>query len=90
MSEDRSAQGTGEKADAVGSKRGDRAQRRIGQRKEQLVEDERAGRAVDEKIVPLDRRADDAGNDDALDFGRSLGRTFGDGNLSHDAHDRFL
>jgi hypothetical protein len=50
----------GQKTDAVGAERSDRTQRGVGQWKEQLVKDERACGSVDQKVVPLDRRADDA------------------------------
>jgi hypothetical protein len=36
--------------------------------KEQLVEDQRGRGAVQKKIIPLDRRADEAGEDDAPDM----------------------
>ena len=60
MAEDRGAQGAGEVADGEGAERRNGAQRRIGRWKEQLVEDERGCRGVDQEIVPLDRRAYDA------------------------------
>jgi hypothetical protein len=62
-------QGTGQETDRKGAKRRDGAQRWIGQREKQLIEDECGGCAVDQEIVPFDRGADDAGHNDALDFG---------------------
>jgi hypothetical protein len=59
MPEDRGTQWPSQEADGVGAKRRDGAQRRIGQRKEELVEDECSRRTVDQEIVPLDRSADD-------------------------------
>jgi hypothetical protein len=77
MSEDRSAQGARQETDGVGAEGGYGAQRRIGQWKEQLVEDESGRRAVDQEIVPLDRRADGTRRDDARHLGRLIGRVLG-------------
>ena len=47
-------------ADRVRAERQQRADQRLGVREEQLAEDQRRRRAVQEEVVPLDRRADEA------------------------------
>jgi hypothetical protein len=66
MPENRGAQGSCEIADAERAEGCNGAQGRVGRRKEQLGEDQSARRAIDQKIVPLHRGADDARNDDFL------------------------
>jgi hypothetical protein len=73
MSEDRSAQGAGQEADPVSAESRDGTERGIGQWKEQLIENERARRTVNQEIVPLDRRTDDARTNNAPDLGRFIG-----------------
>ena len=68
MSEDRGAERAGQKTNAVGAERSDSAESGIGQWKKQLVEDERARGTVNQEIVPLDRRTEDARDNDALDL----------------------
>ena len=60
MADDDAADRAGDEADGVRAEREQRADERIERRKEQLVEDQRGGRAVEEEVVPLDRRADEA------------------------------
>ena len=55
--------------------------------KKQLVEDERARGTVNQEIVPLDRRAEDARDNDALDLARLLIRAFSRRDSPHNAHD---
>ncbi len=61
VAEDHPAQRPREKAHRIGGERGQRAGQRIERRKEDLVEDQRGGRAVEKKVVPLDGGAHHAG-----------------------------
>ncbi len=54
-------------ADGIGAERGHRARQRVEVREEEFVEHERGGRVVEEEVVPLDRRADQAGKRDESD-----------------------
>ena len=60
MSKDDPADGPSDEAQRIGREREHRTDERVELGKEQLVEDERGGRAVEEEIVPLDGRADEA------------------------------
>ena len=62
MTEDGGADRAGDKADGIDRKGLQGADQRIGSRKIELGEDQPGHRAVDEEIVPLDRRADRAGD----------------------------
>src|SRR5262249_12442970 len=73
IAEQYSAKRSGQEADGVGAERSNLAGVRVELREEQLGEDQCRGRAVQEEIVPLDRRADRAG-DDGLDEGPALSR----------------
>ena len=61
MAEYQTAQRSRHKAERVGCEREQRTHRRIKGRKEQLVKNQRGGRSVEKKVVPLDRRTDQAG-----------------------------
>jgi hypothetical protein len=65
MAEDDSAQRPGDEAHRVGRESQQGPDQRIERGEEQLVEDERRSRAVEEEIVPFDRRANQARGDDA-------------------------
>src|SRR5699024_8603425 len=62
MPEDRSADWPGEESDEVGGERGEGADVWGDARKEQVREHQRRGGAVEEVVVPLDRRADGTGD----------------------------
>ncbi len=64
VTEDRGPERTRQEANRIGAERRDGRERSIARGKEDLVEHERRRRAVDEKVVPLHRRADDARPDD--------------------------
>jgi hypothetical protein len=61
MAEYHAAQRPREKAHRIGGERRQRARQGIEGRKEDLVEDQRGGGAVKEKVVPLDRGSHHAG-----------------------------
>jgi hypothetical protein len=63
MAEDRSTNRSRDKADKEDAERLQRIDQRVGSGKEDLAEDQSRHRAVDQKIVPFDRRTDGAGND---------------------------
>jgi hypothetical protein len=67
MAEDDAAQGAGREADPIGGQRQQRARGRLDLGEEQLVEDQRGGRAVEEEVVPLDSGADEASRHDLSD-----------------------
>ena len=56
--------GSRDEADGKGPERRQRANQRVYGRKEQAVEDECGRGAVEKEVVPLDRRADEAGDRD--------------------------
>ena len=62
--EDHAAERPGDEPDRVRREGQQRADQRVEAREEQLVEDQRRGRAVDEEVVPLQRGADQARDDD--------------------------
>ena len=61
VGEDHAAEGPGDKPDGERRESGQRAGHRIKGWEEDLVEDQGRGGAEDEEVVPLDRRADEAG-----------------------------
>ena len=61
MAEHEPAERTGEEADAEGGERRQRTDARIELGEEQLVEHQRGRGAVDEEVVPFERRADRGG-----------------------------
>lgn len=63
--EDDAAEGTGDVSGGEGAESGDRADGRVGAREEQLAEDERGDRSVDEEVVELDGRTEQPGERDA-------------------------
>ena len=67
VAEHDAADRTRDEPDREGAERRQRADERVDVRKEQPVEDQRRGGAVQEEVVPLDRRADEAGQDDRPD-----------------------
>ena len=69
MAEDRRTDRACGKADGVDRERLQRARQRIGLGEIQLGEDERRPLAVEEEIVPFDRRADRAGDHGAPQLG---------------------
>jgi hypothetical protein len=64
VAEDDAAERPRGEADPVGGQREQRPRGRLGIGEEELVEDERGGRAVEEEVVPLDGGADEAGRHD--------------------------
>ena len=62
VAEDGRADGAGGEAHGVGRERGERARVGARAREEQMREDQRRGRPVQEEVVPLDRGADGAGD----------------------------
>src|SRR5881227_1854942 len=58
----------GEESDGVGRKRRHHSRPRVERGEEELVEHQRGGGAVEEEVVPLDGRADEAGGGDFEDF----------------------
>src|SRR5205823_2108802 len=68
MAEHDAADGPRRETHRVSRKRGHGAGKRREGRKEELVEDERGGGAVEKEVVPLDRCADEAGGGDFEDF----------------------
>jgi hypothetical protein len=52
---------------------------RIESREEQLVEDQRRGRPVEEEVVPLDGGADEAGEDDAAEVSSRIAQKWAPG-----------
>ena len=65
VAEDGGADGPCKETDGIGRKCGDGAKRSHTGREEELVENQRRCRGVDEEVVPFDRRANDTGEDDA-------------------------
>jgi hypothetical protein len=65
VSEDHAAQGTGKEADSKGGEGRHLAGKGINVGEEQRAENQRRGGAVKEEVVPLDRGANEAGDDDA-------------------------
>jgi hypothetical protein len=63
VAEDQAAQRARDEPHGVGGERQHGADQRVGLGEEDVVEHERGGRAVEEEVVPLDRRADEAGGD---------------------------
>ena len=76
MPEDRGPNRPGDKADGIDGKRLQHADQRVGFGKEQLAKDQTGDDAVEQEVVPLDRRADGAGDDGAPQLSGMLG--FGD------------
>src|SRR5262245_64251187 len=72
MPEDGSADRPSYEPDRIDGKGLQRADQRIGMGKEQLGENEPSDRAVKEKIVPLDGRANRAGNNGAAQLNAVL------------------
>src|SRR5699024_4622603 len=68
MPEDRSADWPGEESDEVGGEGGEGADVWRDAGEEQVREHQRRGGAVKEVVVPLDRRADGAGDRSASDL----------------------
>src|SRR6266404_3601645 len=62
---DYSSNGPRREPDGVGTERSERAGQRVVVWEKELVEDERAGGAVEKKVIPLDGRADEAGDGDS-------------------------
>ena len=56
-----------DEADRVGGEGQQRADQRLGVREEEVAEDERGGRAVEEEVVPLQRGADHTRGDDTAE-----------------------
>ncbi len=83
MAEDRRPDRPRDKADGIDREGLQRAGERIGSREIELRENQPGDRAVDEEIVPLDRRADGAGNHRPaqlramLQYGQSIRRAIG-------------
>ena len=73
MAEDESADRPRKEADRESAEGGDGAGERIELGKEKFIEHQRGGGAVDEIIVPLNRGANEAGEDDAADGSLGLG-----------------
>ena len=65
VAEDDAAEGAGDEAHGVGREGQQGAHQRLEAGEEELVEDQRGGGAVDEEVVPLQRRPDQARDDDA-------------------------
>ena len=63
IAEDHTPQRPGDEADRVGAEGQELSRKRAELRKEQLPKNQRRRRAVQEEVVPLDGRADGAGND---------------------------
>ena len=61
MAEDRCADPAGDKADRINGKGLQHADQWVGLGKEELTEDQTGDDAVEQEVVPLDRRADSAG-----------------------------
>jgi hypothetical protein len=57
---DHATERPGEKAHRIGAKRSHRGRERIQRGKEQLPKHQRRGGAVEEEVIPFDRRADEA------------------------------
>ncbi len=72
MAEDRGADRPTDEADEVGAERCERAGQRIFVGEEELREDQPGGGAVDEEVVPFDRRADSGGDHRLAQFGAVL------------------
>ena len=77
MPEDRRTDRTGDKADGVDGERLQHADQWVGFWKEQLPEDQTGDDAVEQEIVPFDRRADRAGDHGTPQLSGVLG--FGNG-----------
>ena len=73
MPEDRGADRPADEADEVGAERRQRSGQRIFVGEEELREDQPGGGAVDEEVVPLDRRADGGGDHRLAQFRAVLG-----------------
>ena len=72
VTEHHSADGANEKADREGRKRKHGPDKGTLVGEEQLVEDEARGRRIEEEVVPLDRRAEQARGDDGSQSGSPL------------------
>jgi hypothetical protein len=70
MAKDRRSDGAGDEADRIDGKRLQHADQRVGFREEQFPEDQPGDDTVEQKIIPLDRRADRAGDDGPAQLGR--------------------
>ena len=77
MAEDDAAERARDEPDREGTERGQRAHERIGVRKEQPAEHERGCGAVEEEVVPLDGRADEAGQNHRADGAHAAGDFLG-------------
>jgi len=77
MPEDRSTDRASDKADGVDGKRLQYADQRVGFGKEQLAEDQTGDDAVEQEVVPFDRRADGAGDHRAPQLSGVLGLGYG-------------
>src|SRR3712207_3605464 len=75
MTEDYAAYGSGEEAHPVRREGQEGSLERSGLGEEELAEHQRRGRAVEEEVVPLDRRPDEARKSHLPDRGR-LPRSF--------------
>src|SRR5712691_494364 len=73
---DYSSDGPRRKPDRVSTERSERAGQRVVVWKEELVEDKRAGGAIEEKVIPFDRCADEAGDGDSSNRRIAGGRDF--------------
>jgi hypothetical protein len=85
MTEHHAADGARDETERIRAEREHRADERIGRRKEEPVEDERGGRAVQKEVVPLDRGADQARGDDFRE--RRATTSLHAGELLHEARD---
>lgn len=65
MAKDHPAEGPSDEADCVGAEGSERPGHGIEGRKEDLIEHESSGGAVDQEVVPLDDRPNDARPEDA-------------------------
>src|SRR5205085_6005100 len=84
MAEHDAADGPRREPYRIGRERRHGAGQRRERGKEELVEDERGGGAVEKEVVPLDRRADEAGGGDLDDF-RTAFQVAGGDRGGHDA-----
>jgi len=72
MAEDRRADRPRQEADEINEKSVERADQRIVVREIELGENQARDGAVEEEILPLDRRADGRGDDGAAQFARMI------------------
>jgi hypothetical protein len=73
VAEDHGSDRAGNETDGVDGERLQHADKGIGFREEQLAEDQASNRAVEQEIVPFDRRAHRAGDNGAAQLGVVIG-----------------